>query len=781
MTSSGYMPSTTVEVAFNAGLATDPASRTWTDITDYVELDQGLGITGGRADERGTADANTCTMVVDNSDGRFTPELSSSPYYPNVKLRRPIRVQSTFPPPAGQNLLSAANAGFESGVGGWAGTGTPAPSVASETTTYHTGVWSGGGVKSLKVTWNGSGSFPQAQVSTAGLTASVVYTAAVWVYVPTGAPDVRLVGASSAGALSAVKDTWHRLTLTFTQGASTTVTIGVRSSGTPSSTVCYIDDAMLVYGSDIGDYNTLTPSTTTRFLGFVDEWPTEWPDEVDSYSVSKISASSRMAALGNTTALRSVLQETILAGSPALYWTLGEAAGATRALSLGSTDLSVRMGGGTVVFGNDNGPLTDESTAVKFTGSGSLRSDGTFTTGTAFTVEGLVCATTGDPSATVLSMFINGTDTSAVTVQFDWVTGAPVLCTATLYGSSGAPGTAVDYAAGVSDNTTHHWAVTVSGTVVKIYWDGALVSTGAAAASYGSGASQINLGTAGSDYTLSHVAVHTSALSAGTLLDHANAALNGWPTETTDTRLARYAGWAGIPTTETDFEVGTVPIAHIDTSGVTILDPMRKVEATDGGVLFDALDGKLSYQALASRYTIASSVTLSFNSHEIGAQVGPRYDSQGLVNDATATYVGGEVRHFDQGSIDDYGPQQASVEVASTNPDVADAAAGWLVNVYQDPKTRVPALEVVDLTQLDVSKVQAVLGLDVGSKFSTTNWPTQAAASTLDVVVEGYTETITLESHVRAFNVSPASIWADVFTVEDATKGQLDATYKLAR
>ena len=42
------MPSTTVEGAFNAGLATDPASRTWTDITDYVELDQGVTITGGR-------------------------------------------------------------------------------------------------------------------------------------------------------------------------------------------------------------------------------------------------------------------------------------------------------------------------------------------------------------------------------------------------------------------------------------------------------------------------------------------------------------------------------------------------------------------------------------------------------------------------------------------------------------------------------------------------------------------------------------------------------------
>jgi|JI10StandDraft_1071094.scaffolds.fasta_scaffold05700_9 hypothetical protein len=771
------MPSTTVEVAFNAGLATDPASRTWTDITDYVELDQGVTITGGRSDERSSADANGCTLVVDNSDGRFTPELSSSPYYPNVKLRRPIRVRSTYPPPAAANLLSAANADFESGVGSWTAGGTVPPTLAQSATR----AWSGS--NSLRITWGTGGTFPLAQVSLAGLTIGVVYTFAVYVWVPTGSPDVKTaIGGITSGTSTAVKDTWVRLTQTFTATA-TSHNLQVWPSTSPTAgQQVYVDAAMAVVGSDVGDFNTLTPSTTTRFLGFVDEWPTEWPDQVDSYSVAKISASSRMAALGNTTALRSVLQETILADGPALYWPLGEAAGATTALGLGSTDLNLRVSsGGTVVFGNDNGPLTDESTAVKITGAGSLRSDGTFTTGTAFTVEGLVCATTGAPNVTVLSMFINGTDTSAVSVAFNWGAGAPVLCTATLTGASGAPGTAVDYTTSTSDNTTHHWAVTVSGTSVKIYFDGVQVATASSATSYGAGASQINLGTAGSDFAISHVAIHTSALSASTLLEHANAALNGWPTETTDVRLARYATWAGIPSTETSFEAGTVALAHIDTSGSTILDPMRKVETTDGGVLYDALDGSLSYQAMASRYTAASAVTLSFNSHEIGAQVQPRYDSQGLTNDVTGTYIGGEVREFNQASIDDYGPQQTSVEMASTSADVATAAAGWMVNVYKDPKTRIPALEVADLTQLDSSKVQAVLALDVGSKFSTTNWPTQAAVSTLDVIVEGYTETITLESHVRAFNVAPASIWADVFTVEDATKGVLDATYKLAR
>jgi hypothetical protein len=83
------------EIAWNAGFLTAAASRTWTDVSTYVELDQGLTITVGRGDERSEADANHLTLTLDNSDGRFTPGKTGGAYYPNVLLNRPIRVTGT--------------------------------------------------------------------------------------------------------------------------------------------------------------------------------------------------------------------------------------------------------------------------------------------------------------------------------------------------------------------------------------------------------------------------------------------------------------------------------------------------------------------------------------------------------------------------------------------------------------------------------------------------------------------------------------------------------------
>jgi hypothetical protein len=94
MPTSSYMPSLTVEVAFDGGFRVPMTDWTWTDVSDYVELAEGISISGGRGDERSTADANTLSLTLDNSDGRFTAGLTSGAYYPDVVLYKPIRVRA---------------------------------------------------------------------------------------------------------------------------------------------------------------------------------------------------------------------------------------------------------------------------------------------------------------------------------------------------------------------------------------------------------------------------------------------------------------------------------------------------------------------------------------------------------------------------------------------------------------------------------------------------------------------------------------------------------------
>jgi hypothetical protein len=64
----------------------------WVDVTDWVRQDPGLDIQFGVMAESGTADANTCTLVVNNADGRFSPRNTAGAYYPYLTRNTPLRV-----------------------------------------------------------------------------------------------------------------------------------------------------------------------------------------------------------------------------------------------------------------------------------------------------------------------------------------------------------------------------------------------------------------------------------------------------------------------------------------------------------------------------------------------------------------------------------------------------------------------------------------------------------------------------------------------------------------
>src|ERR1019366_886203 len=84
-----------VEVAFDT--VPDDPSPVWTDVSQWVRLEVGVAITTGRADEYAAVQTGTCKLALDNTDGRFTPGNVGSPYWPNVKIRRKLRVSYTNP------------------------------------------------------------------------------------------------------------------------------------------------------------------------------------------------------------------------------------------------------------------------------------------------------------------------------------------------------------------------------------------------------------------------------------------------------------------------------------------------------------------------------------------------------------------------------------------------------------------------------------------------------------------------------------------------------------
>lgn len=84
------LPVPKIEIAFSTG--PDDPSPNWVDITKYVRAIDGLQVDHGRHDEFEPVSEDTLQLALINSDGRFTPGNTLSPYYPNVKKGRLCRV-----------------------------------------------------------------------------------------------------------------------------------------------------------------------------------------------------------------------------------------------------------------------------------------------------------------------------------------------------------------------------------------------------------------------------------------------------------------------------------------------------------------------------------------------------------------------------------------------------------------------------------------------------------------------------------------------------------------
>lgn len=80
-------PEVFVEIAWTDNYA--EVNPVWSDITDYVEtIDTNIG----RSNEIGALEAGTVSLLINNSGGEFTPDNPASPFYPNVKPMKQIRV-----------------------------------------------------------------------------------------------------------------------------------------------------------------------------------------------------------------------------------------------------------------------------------------------------------------------------------------------------------------------------------------------------------------------------------------------------------------------------------------------------------------------------------------------------------------------------------------------------------------------------------------------------------------------------------------------------------------
>lgn len=611
-----------VEIAFNAGYRTPAADRIWTDVTEWVEAQSNIAIAYGRADELATADAVRLSgLLLDNSDGRFTAGRTASPYYPDVKVGRPIRITATA-----------------------------------------------------------------------------------------------------------------------------------------------------------GDY------TSTRFTGYVDQWPTAWPGGTSGYATAAITASSRLSRLGLDTPRAHPLDDTVVTDMGAdYYWPLTESSSAAegaeyelRAPALVTTSEIVTRGvGGDPA---DAETLADLRPGVKLTGlvTGSaggtiavaplpvpLSTDAEFTIGLAVTVL--------DPGPVFGSYLplLTASSPSYGLVGIDLANGYYTTNPATLAG-------------------THYLALVFKRSApttieVKTYLDGAQIDATSAFAGLVDHVDRISITAPVSIWDAREVVVGrlsawSRALTPAELEQVSIAGRTAFAGDSTDNRLRRYAQWAHIPLDEVVWTPSPIKMAAVPADGGQIVSLMRQVETTEAGVLHDDRQGRLVLQPRRARYGVGPTIVVDASEDLLGRDYAPKVDRQGLANIGRGTNADDtvDVTYTNEESRQEYGDATYTVETHALDPDEPLMLAAAQVNANAVPRPRAPSATLQVLDWIDDPQLIGLLELDIGSRIALRYLPDQAPETFVDYFVEGYTETLAPWSWSITANLSPGTPTVDVFVLDDPEHGVLD-------
>ncbi|RUP66707.1 hypothetical protein SSPNP10_15710 [Streptomyces sp. NP10] len=805
------------------GLVQYPWTITWTDLSDRVDMIQGVAITRGASDELSETQPGSCSMTLDNQDGALTPGNPNSPYYPWVRRNAPIRVAALHYPPrtgAGPWPIEQLVDDFDTGVvdtavwttaGGSTEVGGRLRQPMTGTVARHTSTRSyslAGSSLAVKLC-----TLPAAGGSSSASASWYVYsntsgTRLRWSYNPL-TNQLRAgieVGGADAGAVtftySPISHAWLRVREdggtvymeTSSDGWYWTVR---RSAATPAwvnTDLVQVEFAATRSGgvADVIEWDYLGAVVRPRFWGVVNEWPVSWQGLASSVSIS---ATDLFKWLNKQPSMRSMLAEEILHTSVpgvttilSAYYPLTEASGVTAAGDIsaaGAGALAVTQAGsgGTLEFGTEGLPETGD-TAVTFTPvSGSagqyLAADlgpgfqGT-TTSTPINIEFWVKTTQN--SRAILGLSSQNLDSQ---IAFT------ISATGTLQIESTDSGDAlvvVDSLRPIADGQWHH--VFFDGYPTKRLWiDGA-----AATISFNPDLPGLRVlyvggyrGTRLFSGQIAHVAVtHSDGdIAASVAPDRWAAGTNGFAEEDADLRVVRLARYADISQA---YAIGSThdPIASQGPGGSTVVARLREVESTESGKLYADRDYfGLAYQSRDLRYNPspdAEVFTIAYADLETGS-VELADDDQKLCNEVEASRPGGATQRVQAAqSVLAFGVYPESMNLLKTSDLSVLDAATWRVMRYANPG---PELREVPIEAATMPTYLDILDADISSYFTVYDMPPQSPAAELRVTVEGYTETIKEGSHLIQFRTSE-SLRDSVWVLDDPVYSQLDYTTRLA-
>lgn len=236
-------------------------------------------------------------------------------------------------------------------------------------------------------------------------------------------------------------------------------------------------------------------------------------------------------------------------------------------------------------------------------------------------------------------------------------------------------------------------------------------------------------------------------------------ALVGWNAETAAARIARLGREEDLhayPTRVGDEQCGVQARS-------TALDLMRTAETVDEGILAEqrSILG-IRHINRASLYNQTAALTLDYTGTDgLVVPLDPVDDDQSVTNDVTVVRDGGSSARLtlDTGTLSTQNPPDGiGLYDTSHTLNLLDDTqplhhAGWQLHLGTWDETRFPQV-TVNLASAPAS-IAGAAAVDVGSRIQITNPPAWLPPDTLDLLVQGYSETLDQFTWTLTFNCTP--------------------------
>lgn len=522
-------------------------------------------------------------------------------------------------------------------------------------------------------------------------------------------------------------------------------------------------------------------TTYRRFTGTVNEWPSQWAGGPALYASVTITATDRLGKLGNRE-FNDLIIEDVLDDRPVAFFPLGEPELSLTAGDVSGNDQPSLKGAqvgsaGAIVFGQDYQAATSSTAAIekvptfyrgRSTAVGFYPIDASNGRYLSAPLKAPVTSSTG---ATIVayvressSPLTTGAVASFAAPDGSWFgidknTGSGNV-TARYYNAKTNTLSEVNSGVGMTSTGPVQYAAVLNYSTgfLTFYVNGVVTGSPASMTAYyfPSNWNRVNVGGRSKVMfrgDISYVSFYDYPLTSNVIVAQWYSAFKGsdGTGDTSTSRMTKLAGFAGLGSV-TSTGSSPQPLGQQEITG-NPLDAIQLVEATEDGLFFINGAGTATFRLRNDRLNRSPDATITADMLDPDSVV-LRGDNFGLTNDVSASRTDGAVvRVINQASINAHGRATGEIRAVPSTDTALRVLAAWRVNVDGVQRNRITGIKVSLLNFTSI--IPSLLALDLWRKLRITGLPGQAPSSSLDLIVEGWEEVISLNEWSLTFNTSP--------------------------